>query len=173
MPSILWHFDPLWKNILLHSQMATLYSFPTSTAVRFVLIFASTGFALHFSQITIAKLCITPSSSCATTRSSGYHVPGFAGPSNVPFYQMVVAPCPAQLPTVIMLTLATGAQQLTFRSLALRTHPHNLGLLYHLQPTEAGTRPMERISSATAYHPEHRILITIYYNQFFQKMRFF
>ena len=42
------------------------------------------------------------------------------------------------------------AEQLTWRALVLRTNPHNLGLLYHLQPTPGGTRPMERISSASA-----------------------
>ena len=42
------------------------------------------------------------------------------------------------------------SEQLTWRALVLRTNPHNLGLLYHLQPTPGGTRPMERISSASA-----------------------
>ena len=41
-------------------------------------------------------------------------------------------------------------EQLAFRALALRTHHHNTGLLYHLQPTEGGTRPLDRISSSTA-----------------------
>lgn len=39
---------------------------------------------------------------------------------------------------------------MAFRALALRTFSHNLGLLYHLQPTDAGTRPLQRISSSSA-----------------------
>ena len=45
---------------------------------------------------------------------------------------------------------ATGQLQLAFCAFALRTSPHNLGLLWHLQPEDTGCRPLFTISSTTA-----------------------
>ena len=43
--------------------------------------------------------------------------------------------------------LWSTSEQLAFRALALRTHHHNLGLLYHLQPTDGGQRPPQHYTS--------------------------
>ena len=63
-----------------------------------------------------------------------------------------VANCPIPQCQYAHAGLWSTSEQLAFRALALRTHQHNMGLLYHLQPTASGTRPLERISSSTALH---------------------
>ena len=63
-----------------------------------------------------------------------------------------VANCPIEHCHYAHAGLWSTSEQLAFRALALRTHHHNMGLLYHLQPTDGGQRPLERISSSTALH---------------------
>ena len=63
-----------------------------------------------------------------------------------------VANCPIDNCHYAHAGLWSTSEQLAFRALALRTHHHNMGLLYHLQPTDGGQRPLERISSSTALH---------------------